>query len=283
MKRLSILGIPTDLGANIIGARYAPNRIRKYLLPALKEKKIKYTDFGDVSVPSRGKLKNPTEKYLGKIAETCFNLGKQRKCFSEKYFPVVLGGDHTITSCYINEIAKGRKIGIIYFDAHGDYNTPETTPSGNVHGMVLTAVQKGSHLLGSAGSIKQKNIVMVSTRNLDRAEKILLQKSKITIFTDKDVRKKGIEKVMKKAASIAGRGTHGFHLSVDLDSVDPRYAPGVSTPVKGGLTKEEILEAMELVPSDKVLSADFVEVNPKKDKNDKTSKLVAEMILRLIG
>ncbi len=282
-KKLSLLGIPSDLGANVVGARYAPNRIRKFLLPALRKLKVDYVDFGNVPVPSRHTKGQLTKKHLSSIATTCLNLSKHKDCFSDKYFPVVLGGDHSITICYINEIAKGNKIGIIYFDAHGDYNTPGTTPSGNIHGMVLSELATEAKMLTPGRVVNPKNIVMISIRDLDREEKRLLRKSRIKVFPSKKVKRLGVEKVMKRAVKIASNGTKGFHLSVDLDAVDPKYAPGVSTPAEGGLSKKEILAAMKLVPSSKVISADFVEVNPRRDVNDKTSKLVVQMIKNLVS
>lgn len=285
-KEVSIIGMPIDLGANIKGSRFAPDKIRELIIPFFKKKKIPYIDHGNVDVPkTKKKINNSLKtKNLGEIIKTCHNFQKQKKCFGKDCFPLILGGDHTTTICYIQDLGKDNNLGLIYFDAHGDFNNPKTTPSGNVHGMVVSEISSGKGnslnvLCRIARScIHQRNIVLIGTRDFDLEEKVLLKKSEIKIFSIYDVKKKGIKVVVEQAVKIASRNTDKFHVSVDMDVIDPAFAPGVSVPVENGLTRKEILEAMHLVSSSNINSLDIVELNPLRDVSNKTVKLAAKMI-----
>lgn len=283
-KQIAIIGVPMDLGANIKGSKHGPKKIRQYLLPFLKKAGVDFIDLGDIKVPKPTQSKDKLRRHMKEIRQVCVNFLSAKKC--EDCFLIVIGGDHSIVSCLMRERTKKKKLGLIWFDAHGDFNTPQTTPSGNIHGMPLAEIAGHTFVTMldvHTKSVSEKNISMVGVRDLDELERKALKKSKITVFTADKVRKSGIGSVVKRAASIASKGMDGFHVSVDIDCIDPKWAPGVSTPVKDGLTRKDILLAMRLLGSKRKLdSIDFVELNPKNDKDDKTAKLVVEMIKALI-
>ena len=203
--------------------------------------------------------------------------------------PVILGGDHSVTIGILGGMAKVKKMGLIYFDAHGDFNTTRTTLSYNVHGMGLAAVVgRGSPYLvncvGIAPKVKEENAVLVGARDLDSAEKELLRESEVTVFTMDDIDKLGIHQVMEQAIEISSNGTEGVHISIDMDIVNPQEAPGVGTPVKGGLTYRETHMALEMVAEADILaSMDVMEVNPILDCQNKTAELAVELIASTLG
>lgn len=283
-KSIAIVGVPSDLGANIVGARYGPNRIRKYLIPLLKKKGIPFKDYGNVPVPKRTKRTDWSKKNILQIKQVCQHFALKRDFF-RACLPVVLGGDHSIVFCLVKELTMGKKLGLLWFDAHGDFNTVETSPSGNVHGMVLATIHGRTlqHVFDlERALVQERNVAMIGMRDLDYWEEKLLEQSNITVFRMKEVRKHGIRKIVKKALRIATTGTEGFHLSFDVDCFDPKIAPGVSTPVKGGLSKNQVSQALRLfAASGKLHSLDIVEYNPRADTRDKTAKLIAGMIVEI--
>lgn len=285
-KTIVIIGVPVDLGANIRGARFGPKKIRQYLIPWLEDQGIVYTDLGDVPIPTVSKkIVDEKRRHMDELRHICIDFLKIRKCLTD-CFLIVLGGDHSIVSCLMYELTRKKTLGIIWFDAHGDFNTPETTPSGNIHGMPLAEITGRTVITlpcSHKKSVDEKNVSMVGVRDLDPEEYQNLAQSDITIFHGQDIHQKGIGQVMRRAAMIAGRGKDGFHVSIDIDCIDPRWAPGVSTPVKGGISRKDMLTAMQLLARDKKLdSIDFVELNPKNDRDDKTAKLVVEIIKTLL-
>ena len=252
MKTISIIGVPSDFGANKPGSRFAPTKIKNVLIPWLIKKKIHYIDYGNVDVPTTHIQKKGKTKNIKQLQATCQKFLKVKHCSLDQCFPIILGGDHSIVSCVFGEISYQKKLGLIWFDAHGDFNTPKISPSGNVHGMVLNDISRGTlhsllHMKGRL--VKEKNIVLFGVRDLDPDEDKLLEKSKITIFSMKKIRKMGLQKALKQALNKVSKGTDGFHISFDIDVIDPSAAPGVSTPVKGGLTKTQALAIMKTLAS----------------------------------
>lgn len=281
-KKVIILGIPSCFGGNILGCDLGPRYIRKYLLPLLKKQKVEFVDKGNINVPPYCTMTDPHEKCIKEIKEIYKNLENninKKKIFENSNFPILLGGDHSINLPFIKASAqKHKKLGLIWLDAHGDFNTPEISPSGNVHGMVLASLAG----LGPRKSIiSQENICILGVRELDPQEKKLLQKTKITVITMKQIKKTGIKKALQKAIEIASNKTNGFHVSIDLDVFDPTIAPGVGTPVKGGLKKNDLQEITKILKG-RPKSLDVVELYPSQDKQNKTSKLAAKLIQKLI-
>lgn len=280
--KIGLLGIPLDLGANVQGSKEGPDRIREFLIPLLEKKGITYQDFGNVLIAEDHPETDPKKKNYGEIENACVNfLGFED--FIDSDFPIVLGGDHSVTICFVRSLSSKGKTGLIYFDAHGDFNTPATTPSGNIHGMVITEITSENHgnvlrlVCKYCANLTESNVVLVVTRDLDKEEADALEKSNVTVFDMEKVKELGIEKIMELAIAIASRSTHQVHLSFDLDVADPTVTPGVSTPVPGGLLKEQIFKALEIM-KEKVTSMDVVEYIPKRDPNGRTGKLAAEII-----
>lgn len=249
-------------------------------------------DFGNVPMPvAESEEISPTHmKYLRPIVDMAERLailtGNRVK---EGWFPLVLGGDHSVSLGSVAGTTMGRTAGIIWIDAHGDFNTADSSPSGNIHGMVLAALagQGDSRLLDVArpgGKVACRNIVLVGVRSLDSGERALLQSCDVKVFTMHDIDRIGLPQVMTEAAEIAGDGVEGIHLSLDLDVVDPGQAPGVGTPVFGGLTFRETHLAMELLAeSQRLISMDVVEVNPILDTHNETARLAVEFTLSALG
>jgi arginase len=205
-------------------------------------------------------------------------------------FPLVLGGDHSISIGTMAGIAiPGKKHGLIWIDAHGDFNTPETTPSGNIHGMALAVnLGRGDPRLTGISRPGPKAMesatVIVGVRDLDPGERDLLRKSQVTVFTMREVDELGMKTVMEKAISIASTGVDGVHLSLDMDALNPDEAPGVGTPVEGGMTYREAHLALEmLAESGVVTSMEVVEINPALDERNRTSELAVGLIASALG
>jgi len=205
-------------------------------------------------------------------------------------FPLILGGDHSIAIGTIAGLAKHKKnMGVIWFDAHGDINTGETSPSGNIHGMSL-AVSLGIghpnliHIYGEQPKIKPENVVIIGARDLDPGERKLIKQLGIKVYTMHEIDRLGMPRVMEEAIGIVSRGTDGVHLSLDLDGLDPHDCPGVGTPVIGGISYRESHLAMEmLAEADVLTSAEFVEVNPILDVQNKTAKVAVALLCSAFG
>jgi arginase len=206
----------------------------------------------------------------------------------------VLGGDHSVAIGTIAGVSRfhrmrGERIGLVWVDAHADMNTPETSPSGNVHGMPLACIigmgpQELTHLFGYAPKVEPRNVALVGLRDVDQLEKPHVRQSGVRAFTMRDLDERGMRAVMLDAIRIACDGTAGFHLSLDMDFIDPQYAPGVGTPVRGGGTYRETHLAMELIcDSGRMLSMEAVEVNPVIDEVNRTADLAVELILSAFG
>ena len=242
----------------------------------------------DMSTASVG---DPRARYLLDVVKQCGVIsGLVSDCVTKRAFPLVLGGDQSTSIGTLAGLAKEtNRRGIIWVDAHGDFNTPRTSPSGNIHGMALAAILGyGDRRLATLGGVSpmalEKNTVLIGGRSFDEMEAKAISKSKITVFTMRDIDEFGMKKVIHDAIGVAGAGVEDVHLSFDVDSMDPREAPGTGTPVNGGLTYREAHLAMEMISdSRRVTSAEFVEVNPILDTANHTAELAVELILSLFG
>jgi len=230
-------------------------------------------------------------KYLETIVQVSENLAAAVTAALEAGdFPLILGGDHSIALGSISGVASVRKdVGVLWIDAHGDFNTDKTTPSGNVHGMILAALaglgdRRLTDIGGWAPKINKQTLVIVGARALDTEERALLRANDIHVFSMSDIDQRGFSTVMRDAIAIAGQYNNPIHLSLDMDSLDPREAPGVGTPVRGGLTYREAHLAMELIAGcGQLISMDVVEVNPILDNENITAALAVELVLSALG
>ncbi len=303
---IHLVGVPSDLGASRRGCDIGPNAVRYARLdqdpptnedPNLGERlrKLGHTiiDEGNLAVSPRETppFSNPKLKSLEPIVAICDKLVEvtERICRTNG-FPLVIGGDHSIALGSIAGVVKARgNIGVLWIDAHGDFNTDKTTPSGNIHGMPLAALAGlGDDRLVDVGGPGRKvdpaHIAIVGARSLDPGEKDLLHEAKVSVFTMEDIDREGIARTIVRALEVTTSGTSGLHVSFDIDVLDPLEAPGVGTPVPGGLTYREGRLAMELIAaSGKLTSLDMVEVNPTLDHANRTAKLAVELILAAFG
>jgi arginase len=292
-KQISIIGVPMDLGADRRGVDMGPSAIR-YAGVVKQLEKLGYSieDLGDVAVPRPSQFNDvENHKYLHEVVETNSLLAEKVSEVMERgRFPLVLGGDHSIAIGTIAGVAKHKKnLGVIWFDAHGDINTGETSPTGNIHGMPLAASlgfghDKLTRIGGFAPKIKPENVVIIGARDLDPGERILLKELRIKVFTMHEIDRLGMARVMEEAVEHVSKGTDGVHLSLDLDGLDPHDAPGVGTPVIGGISYREGHLAMEiLAEADILTSAEFVEVNPILDQQNKTANVAVALMSSAFG
>jgi len=295
---ITIIGVPVDLGANRRGVDMGPSALRiAGLSKELRELGYRVRDLGDlpVKIQERQPIKDPRAKYLPEIARVSSILAKKvTAALQEGNFPLVLGGDHSIAIGTVAGIGaycsrEGRRPGILWIDAHGDFNTPESSPSGNIHGMAA-AICAGigpSNLCNIAGPSKKvepRNIVMIGLRNLDREEKECMTRNGVKVFTMEDVDRQGMYNVMKEALHYLCSQSEHLHVSFDLDSVDPLYASGVGTPVRGGLTYREAQLMMEMIAeTERMASLEVVEVNPILDTRNQSAVLAVELIHSAFG
>src|SRR6266540_3744241 len=295
MRTIAIIGAPVDLGAGRRGVDMGPSAIRyaglKERLEALGHQ---VHDLGNIVVPIAEQIELPAPgeklRYLEPLVEINRALARQVSAAVAKgAFPLVLGGDHSLAIGSVNGLARGRRIGMIWVDAHADFNTTETTPSGNIHGMSVAALTGRGHpaltaLLEPGPVLRDANIAMVGIRDLDSAEREVLRTTGIQVFTMHDIDRRGLASVMEEALMRVSMGTAGFHVSLDMDALDPSEAPGVGTPVLGGISYREAHLAMELVAqSGKQVGMDLVEVNPILDQRNATAELAVEFALSALG
>ena len=292
--RIRVIGAPMDLGADRRGVDIGTSAIRYAdLNHRLRSLGHHVQDMGNLVVPQPESqpLGNPKLKYLDQIVRVSEELaGIVTTILQEGDFPLVLGGDHSIGLGSINGVANVHKnVGVLWIDAHADFNTDQSTPSGNIHGMILASLAGlGNSSLTNIGGwspkIHKETIVIVGARDLDPGEQELLHTNSIHVFTMSEIDQLGITEVMQQALAIAGQNNDGIHLSLDMDALDPTEAPGVGTPVRGGLTYREAHLAMELLAdSHKLVSMDVVEVNPILDRENATALLAVELVLSALG
>jgi arginase len=297
-QKIRIIGVPMDLGASRRGVDMGPSALRVAGLQArIKQLGYQVEDIGNISVkqPEEMSYGEKRAKYLAEIADACKDLGAMvEKSLEENQVPVVLGGDHSIAAGSLSGVAshfkkKEKRIGLIWLDAHGDINTPESSPSGNVHGMPLAATMGYGamelvELLDFKPKVEPQNISLVGIRDLDSFEKKLAKKSGVHVFTMRDIDERGMREVMSDALKYAMDDTGGIAVSLDMDFVDPSDAPGVGTPVRGGATYREAHLAMEMIADTEAMaSLEIVEINPVIDEHNRTALLGVELVLSALG
>ena len=293
-----IHGVPSDLGANIQGSNMGPAAVRiAGLRNSMKSIGYEVHDHGDTQIPVRDSLSEEEAQncYFKPIYDLCSELADRTYLTAkEDKLPLSVGGDHSLAIGSVSGVAKAfkekkKKLGLIWVDAHADINTPRSTESGNIHGMPLATLIGDGHAdlvnLGDEGaSIEAENVALIGVRTIDQVEKEILKKSNVTYFTMRDIDERGMFDVMKEALEITCKNTDGVHLSFDIDGVDPLYAPGVSTPVPGGLSFREAHLLLEMIAeTDKLVSMDFVELNPFTDQGPTSAHLTVELILSALG
>lgn len=298
MEVISIIGMPMDLGQSRRGVDMGPSAIR-YAGAVERLEKLGYMikDLGDLSIKrptAREELEaNNKEslKNLKQVVEANEELGKMvDKEVARGHFPLILGGDHSIAIGSLAGIAKHyNNLGVIWYDAHGDLNSDETSPTGNIHGMPLAASLGIGHdslvnILGYRPKVKAENVVIIGARDLDPPEKELIKELDMKVYTMHEVDRLGMPKIIEETIHYLKDRTDGVHLSLDLDGLDPTDAPGVGTPVIGGLTYRESHLAMEMLAESKIItSAEFVEVNPMLDEHNKTADVAVGLMGSLFG
>ncbi|HJQ30121.1 MAG TPA: arginase [Rubrobacter sp.] len=291
-KPVGIFGVPMDLGQDRRGVDMGPSAIRYARLEAaLADLGHKVTDLGNAGVPIPELVAKEEEvKHLAAVRSVCEEVSERAAAiFSEGLFPIFLGGDHSIAIGTVSGVAgSGGRTGVIWVDAHADFNTPATSPSGNIHGMPLAALTGRGHpdLVGIGGpgaSVNAEDVVIVGLRSVDFEEKNLLREAGVKVYTMKEIDAYGAARVVRSAIEDLSH-VDRVHLSLDLDVVDPEVAPGVGTPVRGGLTYREAHLLMELVNEAGIVSSlDVVEVNPILDVRNGTATLAVELVESLMG
>jgi arginase len=297
-RKIRVIGVPLDLGQSRRGVDMGPSAVRVAGLEArLEELDHQVEDGGNVPVPipEQKKEGDASAKYLKEITATCTKLAELvLKTLEAGKVPLCLGGDHSMAAGTVSGVAEfyrrqQQRIGLIWIDAHTDINTPESSPSGNVHGMPLAALlglwqSDLANIYGFSPKVNPENCVLVGVRDIDAVEKENVRRTGIGVFTMRDIDERGMRTVMEEALRIAGRGTAGYHISLDMDWVDPEDAPGVGTPVRGGATYREAHLAMEIIADhSRMLSMEIVEVNPVIDEHNRTANLAVELALSAFG
>ena len=297
-KKIRVIGVPLDLGQSRRGVDMGPSAVRVAGLEArLEEIGHVVEDAGNivVAIPEQKKQGDARAKYLKEIAATCSKHAELvLKTLESGKVPLALGGDHSVAAGTVAGVAEfyrrqNQKIGLIWIDAHTDINTPETSPSGNVHGMPLAATMglgppELSNIFDFSPKVSPENCVLVGVRDIDAIEKANVRRAGIQVLTMRDIDERGMRTVMEEALRIAGRGTAGYHVSLDMDWIDPEDAPGVGTPVRGGATYREAHLAMEIIADHgRMLSFEIVEVNPVIDEHNRTADLAVELALSAFG
>jgi arginase len=303
VRRICVLGVPLDLGASRRGVDMGPSAVRVAGLEArLEALGHQVTDGGNVGVEiaETRKVGNVKARFLEEIAETCVRTAEAvLGSLEDGMTPLVLGGDHSMAAGTVSGVAefyrrRGERVGLIWMDAHSDINTPETSPSGNVHGMPLAALlglgtgsglELLSGIFGYSPKIAAENTVLLGVRDIDAAERENLRRVGVgAVYTMREIDERGMRAVMTEAVRTAGAGTAGFHVSLDMDWIDPEDAPGVGTPVRGGATYREAHLAMEIAADDgRMVSLEIVEVNPVIDEHNRTADLAVELACSAFG
>ena len=297
-RKVAITGAPLDLGAGRRGVDMGPSAVRVANLNSrIATLGCEVEDLGNVAVP-QPELHHEGEanaRYLEQITDVCTRLAAQiEEVMGRGVFPLVLGGDHSIAVGTVAGLshyfrARNEKLGIVWIDAHADMNTPETSPSGNIHGMPLACCAgigppELTKIFDYSPKVDPKNIAIVGLRDVDPTERVNVQQSGVRTYTMRQIDERGLRAVMDEAIRLATDGTAGFQLSLDMDAVDPDEAPGVGTPVRGGLTYREAHLAMETVcDSGKMRAMEVVEVNPVIDESNRTAMLAVELVMSAMG
>jgi arginase len=298
MAQVHLIGVPLDLGGGRRGVDMGPSAVRiAGIAERLTALGHRVQDRGDIvtPIPETRQEGDPARRYVREIRDVCEALYAQAlDSHSSGAFPIVIGGDHSLAAGSVAASAahtrrQEQRLGLIWIDAHADMNTPATTVSGNVHGMPLAALLgEEPRELALVGGYEPKvapaDTVLVGVRNLDEREKEQVRASGVHVFTMKDIDRRGAAAVIESAIDIASRDTSGIHVSFDLDVCDPSIAPGVGTPVRGGLNYREAHIAMEILSdSRRMIALDLVEVNPVLDHQNMTAALAAELAASALG
>jgi arginase len=299
MQPIHLIGVPLDLGGNRRGVDMGPSALRIAGLGArIGALGRRLVDKGDVPapMPELHEPRDERKRYIDEIARVCRQLYAAALASArEAALPIVIGGDHSLAAGSVAASATwaaedtGQPIGLVWVDAHGDMNTPLTSPSGNVHGMPLAALlgREPAELAGMGSvvpAVQPSRTVIIGVRNLDDTEKVAVRESRVHVFTMKEIDRQGMAAVVERAVALASEGTAGIHVSFDMDACDPSIAPGVGTPVKGGLNYREAHLLMEIIAdSGRLRALDLVEVNPTLDVRNATAQLATELALSALG
>jgi len=297
-KKIRVIGVPLDLGQSRRGVDMGPSAVRVAGLEARLEALGHIVEDGGnvaVAMPEQKKEGDPHAKYLKEITATCTKHAELVfKTLEAGKVPLSLGGDHSMAVGSVAGVVEfyrkqNQKVGLIWIDAHTDINTPDSSPSGNVHGMPLAAIMglgppELANIFNFSPKVAPENCVLVGVRDIDAVEKENVRRAGIEVFTMRDIDERGMRTVIEEALRMAGRGTAGYHVSLDMDWIDPEDAPGVGTPVRGGATYREAHLAMEIIADHgRLLSFEIVEVNPVIDEHNQTADLAVELTLSAFG
>jgi len=297
-KKIRIIGAPLDLGSGRRGVDMGPSALRVAGLERhLEAMGYDVEDVGDVDVgiPETQVVGDERLRFADAILKTAGSLAEMtQQSLDEGRLPLVLGGDHSIAigsvaGAAAHYRAKKQQIGVVWIDAHGDMNTSETTPSGNIHGMSLAILlgmgdKRFTDLHVAGPKVRPEHVALVGSRDLDAGERDTIRRSGVNVLTMRDIDELGIKEVMNRAIAAASRDTDGIYLQFDTDSIDPAVAPGTGTPVRGGLSYREAHLAMEMLYDSKAVRAiDFVEINPVLDERNRTAELGVELLMSLMG
>ena len=296
--RIRVLGVPLDLGQDHRGVDMGPFALRAaHLDESLRALGHDVADGGNVPVrlPEEQPYGDTRAKYLREIAESSRDVAARvQLMLAEGRFPLVLGGDHSVAIGTQAGVARhfrdlSRPVGLIWMDAHADMNTADTSPSGNIYGMPLAALLGFGEpdltgVLGFAPKFRPENVVLIGVRDVDAHERAIVRESGVTVFTMRDVDELGMRRVMERAIAAASAGTAGFSVSLDMDFIDPRDAPGVGTPILGGVTYREAHLALEMIAdSGRLVALELVEINPILDTMNRTGALGVGLICSAVG
>jgi arginase len=297
-NQVTIIGVLMDLGADRRGVDMGPSAVRVAgLNQRLTALGYQVADGGNINVrnPEMLREEHAHAKYLPEITEACQALAeKVTYVLQHGGTPIILGGDHSIAIGSVSGLAAfyrkhEQRVGVLWFDAHGDMNTPDSSPSGNIHGMPFAAIlgrgaPELTHISGFAPKVHPEDCALIGARDVDPTEAEIMRNSGVRIYTMREVDERGMSACVDEAIAIAARNTIGFHVTMDMDFVDPDFAPGVGTPVPGGPTYRESHLAMEKVAdSGKMLSFELTEVNPVLDTSNRTAELGVQLILSAFG
>lgn len=296
-RQVDLIGIPLDLGAGRRGVDMGPSAFRLTgLSKRIEALGLSVIDRGDVDVPIPEERSpgDPRKRYVIEIAAACGRLADLTAAsVAAGRIPISLGGDHSLAAGSIAGVARslksrGARLGVVWVDAHADMNTPDTSPSGNVHGMPLAAcLGHGPDELvaiGGGASVRPEEVILIGLRNLDEREKSLVRRSGVRAYTMSDIDRRGVAAILQEALGAISAPVEGFHLSLDLDGLDPEVAPGVGTPVRGGLSYREAHLLCEMVSdTGRLVGIDVAELNPILDVRNLSAEIGAELILSALG
>jgi arginase len=294
---IDLIGVPLDLGAGRRGVDMGPSAFR---LTGLAERLAAFghvvTDLGDIRgpIPEGVDPGDPRQRFVGEIALACRTLAEMTAAsVAAGRLPITLGGDHSLAAGSIPGVARalrarGEELAVLWVDAHADMNTPETSPSGNVHGMPLAAVlgigPPALAAIGGGTAIRPEHVALVGLRNLDEHEKSFVRQSGVRAYTMTEIDRRGMGPILDEVLAALTRSTGGLHVSLDLDSLDPDVMPGVGTPVRGGLSYREAHLLCEMVAEcGRLVALDVAELNPILDVRNRSAEVGAELILSALG